>query len=191
MDKIISSKNDYKIEEKDKTIDININNEKWQEKLKDGNYTQYNDKDKCIDLFDVTLIENITEHINYEKLETKEKRIIPAINELNKKQRGSKWKEVGTREKNKWHENWQITYDFQENKHYRVYYSWDIYNPVYSIQEFIITINTKKLDYVNIQTFNNNIDIVILLIQNGEWITTYTGKGVLKGNVWKLEELQE
>ncbi|MBP1528730.1 MAG: hypothetical protein H9Q65_05770, partial [Spiroplasma ixodetis] len=48
------------------------------------------------------------------------------------------WKEVGTREKNKW-DNWQITYDFQENKHYRVYYSWSIYNPVYTIQEFIIT----------------------------------------------------
>ncbi|MBP1528855.1 MAG: hypothetical protein H9Q65_06415, partial [Spiroplasma ixodetis] len=60
----------------------------------------------------------------------------------------SNWKEVGTREKNKW-DNWQITYDFQENKNYRVYYSWSIYNPVYTIQEFIIT--DKKIAGVQIQ----------------------------------------
>ncbi|WP_338958874.1 hypothetical protein [Spiroplasma endosymbiont of Tiphia femorata] len=98
------------------------------------------------------------------------------------------WKEVGTREKNKW-DNWQITYDFQENKHYRVYYSWSIYNPVYTIQEFIIT--DKKIAGVQIQTFNDSANIVILSVQHAKWITIYTGKGNLKGNVWKLEELQE
>ncbi|WP_338986879.1 hypothetical protein [Spiroplasma endosymbiont of Dasysyrphus albostriatus] len=98
------------------------------------------------------------------------------------------WKEVGTREKNKL-DNWQITYDFQENKHYRVYYSWNIYNPVYTIQEFIIT--NKKIAGVQIQTFNDSANIVILSVQHAKWITIYTGKGKLKGNVWKLEELQE
>ncbi|WJG70358.1 hypothetical protein [Spiroplasma ixodetis] len=98
------------------------------------------------------------------------------------------WKEVGTREKNKW-DNWQITYDFQENKHYRVYYSWSIYNPVYTIQEFIIT--DKKIAGVQIQTFNDSANIVILSVQHAKWITIYTVKGNLKGNVWKLEELQE
>ncbi|WP_342274685.1 hypothetical protein [Spiroplasma endosymbiont of Phycita roborella] len=98
------------------------------------------------------------------------------------------WKEVGTREKNKW-DNWQITYDFQENKHYRVYYSWSIYNPVYTIQEFIIT--DKKIAGVQIQTFNDSANIVILSVQHAKLITIYTGKGNLKGNVWKLEELQE
>lgn len=99
-----------------------------------------------------------------------------------------KWKEVGTREKNKW-DNWQITYDFQENKHYRVYYSWSIYNPVYTIQEFII--NDKKIASVQIQTFNDSVNIVILSVQHAKWITIYTVKGNLKGNPWKLEELQE
>ncbi|WP_174481464.1 hypothetical protein [Spiroplasma endosymbiont of Danaus chrysippus] len=99
-----------------------------------------------------------------------------------------KWKEVGTREKNKW-DNWQITYDFKENKHYRVYYSWSIYNPVYTIQEFIIT--DKKIAGVQIQTFNDSANIVILSVQHAKLITIYTGKGNLKGNVWKLEELQE
>ncbi|BDT02506.1 hypothetical protein [Spiroplasma ixodetis] len=47
------------------------------------------------------------------------------------------WKEVGTREKNQW-DNWQITYNFIVNKRYRVYYSWNIYNPVFAIQEFIM-----------------------------------------------------
>ncbi|WP_338987457.1 hypothetical protein [Spiroplasma endosymbiont of Dasysyrphus albostriatus] len=101
---------------------------------------------------------------------------------------GSNWKEVGTREKNKW-DNWQITYDFQENKHYRVYYSWSIYNPVYTIQEFIIT--NKKIAGVQIQTFNDSANIVILSVQHAKLITIYTVKGNLKGNVWKLEELQE
>ncbi|WP_338987853.1 hypothetical protein [Spiroplasma endosymbiont of Dasysyrphus albostriatus] len=101
---------------------------------------------------------------------------------------GSNWKEVGTREKNKW-DNWQITYDFQENKHYRVYYSWSIYNPVYTIQEFIIT--DKKIAGVQIQTFNDSANIVILSVQHAKLITIYTVKGNLKGNVWKLEELQE
>ncbi|WP_338986796.1 hypothetical protein [Spiroplasma endosymbiont of Dasysyrphus albostriatus] len=98
------------------------------------------------------------------------------------------WKEVGTREKNKL-DNWQITYDFQENKHYRIYYSWSIYNPVYTIQEFIIT--NKKIAGVQIQTFNDSANIVILSVQHAKLITIYTGKGNLKGNVWKLEELQE
>ncbi|WP_342273121.1 hypothetical protein [Spiroplasma endosymbiont of Acasis viretata] len=101
---------------------------------------------------------------------------------------GSNWKEVGTREKNKW-DNWQITYDFQENKHYRVYYSWSIYIQVYNIQEFIIT--DKKIAGVQIQTFNDSANIVILSLQHAKWITIYTGKGNLKGDVWKLEELQE
>ncbi|WP_342218451.1 hypothetical protein [Spiroplasma endosymbiont of Amphimallon solstitiale] len=98
------------------------------------------------------------------------------------------WKDVGTREKNKW-DNWQITYDFIVNKHYRVYYSWSIYNPVYTIQEFIITDN--KIAGVPIQTFNDSVNIVILSVQHAKLITIYSGKGNLKGNVWKLEELQE
>ncbi|WP_342218293.1 hypothetical protein [Spiroplasma endosymbiont of Amphimallon solstitiale] len=96
------------------------------------------------------------------------------------------WKDVGTREKNKW-DNWQITYDFIVNKHYRVYYSWSIYNPVYTIQEFIITDN--KIAGVPIQTFNDSVNIVILSVQHAKLITIYSGKGNLKGNVWKLEEL--
>ncbi|WP_342217613.1 hypothetical protein [Spiroplasma endosymbiont of Amphimallon solstitiale] len=96
------------------------------------------------------------------------------------------WKDVGTREKNKW-DNWQITYDFIVNKHYRVYYSWSIYNPVYTIQEFIITDN--KIAGVPIQTFNDSVNIVILSVQHAKLITIYSGKGNLKGNIWKLEEL--
>ncbi|WP_338959304.1 hypothetical protein [Spiroplasma endosymbiont of Tiphia femorata] len=126
-------------------------------------------------------------------LETTNKTIAGAINEILEKQpqpspSGSNWKEVGTREKNKW-DNWQITYVFQENKHYKVYYSWSIYNPVYTIQEFIIT--NKKIAGVQIQTFNDSANIVILSVQHAKWITIYSGKGNLKGNVWKLEELQE
>ncbi|WP_342218224.1 hypothetical protein [Spiroplasma endosymbiont of Amphimallon solstitiale] len=98
------------------------------------------------------------------------------------------WKDVGTREKNKW-DNWQITYDFIVNKHYRVYYSWSIYNPVYTIQEFIIMDN--KIAGVPIQTFNDSVNIVILSVQHAKLITIYSGKGNLKGNVWKLQELQE
>ncbi|WP_338974063.1 hypothetical protein [Spiroplasma endosymbiont of Tricholauxania praeusta] len=126
-------------------------------------------------------------------LETTDKTIAGAINEILEKQpqpspSRSNWKEVGTREKNKW-DNWQITYDFIVNKHYRVYYSWSIYNPVYTIQEFIIT--DKKIDGVQIQTFNDSANIVILSVQHAKLITIYSGKGNLKGNVWKLEELQE
>ncbi|WP_342218538.1 hypothetical protein [Spiroplasma endosymbiont of Amphimallon solstitiale] len=82
---------------------------------------------------------------------------------------------------------WQITYDFIVNKHYRVYYSWSIYNPVYTIQEFIITDN--KIAGVPIQTFNDSVNIVILSVQHAKLITIYSGKGNLKDNVWKLEEL--
>ncbi|WP_338973545.1 hypothetical protein [Spiroplasma endosymbiont of Tricholauxania praeusta] len=126
-------------------------------------------------------------------LETTDKTIAGAINELKDipptpSPSRSNWKEVGTREKNKW-DNWQITYDFIVNKHYRVYYSWSIYNPVYTIQEFIIT--DKKIDGVQIQTFNDSANIVILSVQHAKLITIYSGKGNLKGNVWKLEELQE
>ncbi|WP_342274297.1 hypothetical protein [Spiroplasma endosymbiont of Phycita roborella] len=101
---------------------------------------------------------------------------------------GSNWKEVGTREKNQW-DNWQITYDFQENKHYRVYYSWNIYNPVYAIQEFIITDN--RIAGVEIEVFNNNSNVLVLSVNGAKFITIYSLKGSYKGNTWKLEELQE
>ncbi|BDT04533.1 hypothetical protein [Spiroplasma ixodetis] len=101
---------------------------------------------------------------------------------------GSNWKEVGTREKNQW-DNWQITYDFQENKHYRVYYSWNIYNPVYAIQEFIIT--DDRIAGVEIEVFNNNSNVLVLSVNHAKFITIYSLKGSYKGNTWKLEELQE
>ncbi|WDA53612.1 MAG: hypothetical protein PPFGHCPK_01333 [Spiroplasma endosymbiont of Drosophila atripex] len=99
-----------------------------------------------------------------------------------------KWIEVGTREKNKW-DNWQITYDFIENKRYRVYYSWNIYNPVYAIQEFIIT--DDRIAGVEIEVFNNNSNVLVLSVNHAKFITIYSLKGSYKGNTWKLEELQE
>ncbi|WP_342273094.1 hypothetical protein [Spiroplasma endosymbiont of Acasis viretata] len=98
------------------------------------------------------------------------------------------WKEVGTREKNKW-DNWQITYDFIVNKRYRVYYSWNIYNPVFAIQEFIIT--DTKIAGVPIEVFNNNTNVLVLSVNHAKFITIYSLKGNDKGNTWKLEELQE
>ena len=98
------------------------------------------------------------------------------------------WKEVGTREKNKW-DNWQITYDFIKNKRYRVYYSWNIYNPVFAIQEFIIT--DDRIAGVEIEVFNNNTAILVLSVNHAKFITIYSLKGNVKGNTWKLEELQE
>ncbi|BDT05061.1 hypothetical protein [Spiroplasma ixodetis] len=101
---------------------------------------------------------------------------------------GPNWKEVGTREKNKW-DNWQITYNFIVNKRYRVYYSWNIYNPVFAIQEFIITDN--KIAGVEIEVFNNNSNVLVLSVNHAKFITIYSLKGNDKGNTWKLEELQE
>ncbi|WP_342260535.1 hypothetical protein [Spiroplasma endosymbiont of Notiophilus biguttatus] len=98
-------------------------------------------------------IVTILKNKNIPELETTDKTIISAINELNKRTKRlkidsktlltneireneweinlkenptpspsiPKWKDVGTRENNKW-DNWQITYDFQENKRYRVYF---------------------------------------------------------------------
>ncbi|WP_395473340.1 hypothetical protein [Spiroplasma endosymbiont of Nomada rufipes] len=129
-------------------------------------------------------------------LETTDKTVAGAINEIIKKQpqpipippSSSIWKEVGIREKNKW-DNWQITYDFIVNKRYKVYYSWNIYNNVFAIKEFIIT-NTK-IAGVTIEVFNNNTNVLVLSVQHSKFITIYSLKGSDKGNTWKLEELQE
>ncbi|WP_339039734.1 hypothetical protein [Spiroplasma endosymbiont of Andrena trimmerana] len=129
-------------------------------------------------------------------LETTDKTVAGAINEIIKKQpqpqpippSSSIWKEVGIREKNKW-DNWQITYDFIVNKRYKVYYSWNIYNNVFAIKEFIIT-NTK-IAGVPIEVFNNNTNVLVLSVQHSKFITIYSLKGSDKGNTWKLEELQE
>ncbi|WP_286641015.1 hypothetical protein [Spiroplasma ixodetis] len=170
--------------------------EKIKDKKFSNDYFKYNTETNEILLNDEEnslLCKDLLENNEYKILKTQNKKLLQAINEILEKQpqpspSSSNWKEVGTREKNKW-DNWQITYDFQENKHYRVYYSWSIYNPVYTIQEFIIT--DKKIAGVPIQTFNDIANIVILSVQHAKWITIYTGKGNLKGNVWKLEELQE
>ncbi|WP_338961316.1 hypothetical protein [Spiroplasma endosymbiont of Lasioglossum villosulum] len=186
------------LETNDKTIVGGIN--ELKEKIKDkkfsNDYFKYNTETNQIALHDEEnslLCKDLLENNEYKLLKTQNKKLLQAINEILEKQPTptpsiNNWKEVGTREKNKW-DNWQITYDFQENKHYRVYYSWSIYNPVYTIQEFIITDN--KIAGVQIQTFNDSANIVILSVQHAKWITIYTGKGNLKGNVWKLEELQE
>ncbi|WP_342257599.1 hypothetical protein [Spiroplasma endosymbiont of Nomada ruficornis] len=129
-------------------------------------------------------------------LETTDKTVAGAINEIIKKQpqpipippSSSIWKEVGIREKNKW-DNWQITYDFIVNKRYKVYYSWNIYNNVFAIKEFIIT-NTK-IAGVPIEVFNNNTNVLVLSVQHSKFITIYSLKGSDKGNTWKVEELQE
>ncbi|WJG70986.1 hypothetical protein [Spiroplasma ixodetis] len=186
------------LETTDKTIAGAIN--ELKEKIKDkkfsNDYFKYNTEANEIVLHDEEnslLCRDLLENNEYKLLKTQNKKLLQAINEILEKQpqpspSGSNWKEVGTREKNKW-DYWQITYDFQENKHYRVYYSWSIYNPVYTIQEFIIT--DKRIAGVPIQTFNDSANIVILSVQHAKWITIYTVKGNLKGNVWKLEELQE
>ncbi|WJG69462.1 hypothetical protein [Spiroplasma ixodetis] len=186
------------LETTDKTIAGAIN--ELKEKIKDkkfsNDYFKYNTEANEIVLHDEEnslLCRDLLENNEYKLLKTQNKKLLQAINEILEKQpqpspSGSNWKEVGTREKNKW-DYWQITYDFQENKHYRVYYSWSIYNPVYTIQEFIIT--DKTIAGVPIQTFNDSANIVILSVQHAKWITIYTVKGNLKGNVWKLEELQE
>lgn len=173
---------------------INELKQKIKDKKFSNDYFKYNTETNEVSLNDEEnslLCKDLLENNEYQILKTQNKKLLQAINEILEKQpspSGSNWKEVGTREKNKW-DNWQITYDFQENKHYRVYYSWSIYNPVYTIQEFIIT--DKKIAGVQIQTFNDSANIVILSVQHAKWITIYTGKGNLKGNVWKLEELQE
>lgn len=175
---------------------INELKEKIKDKKFSNDYFKYNTETNEILLNDEEnslLCKDLLENNEYKILKTQNKKLLQAINEILEKQpqpspSRSNWKEVGTREKNKW-DNWQITYDFIVNKHYRVYYSWSIYNPVYTIQEFIIT--DKKIAGVQIQTFNDSANIVILSVQHAKWITIYTGKGNLKGNVWKLEELQE
>ncbi|WJG70596.1 hypothetical protein [Spiroplasma ixodetis] len=175
---------------------INELKEKIKDKKFSNDYFKYSTETNEIALHDEEnslLCKDLLENNEYKLLKTQNKKLLQAINEILEKQpqpspSDSNWKEVGTREKNKW-DNWQITYDFQENKHYRVYYSWSIYNPVYTIQEFIITDN--KIAGVPIQTFNDSANIVILSVQHAKWITIYTVKGNLKGNVWKLEELQE
>lgn len=186
------------LETTDKTVAGAIN--ELKQKIKDkkfsNDYFKYNTETNEVSLNDEEnslLCKDILENNEYKILKTQNKKLLQAINEILEKQPTptpsiNNWKEVGTREKNKW-DNWQITYDFQENKHYRVYYSWSIYNPVYTIQEFIIT--DKKIAGVQIQTFNDSANIVILSVQHAKLITIYTGKGNLKGNVWKLEELQE
>ncbi|WP_338973617.1 hypothetical protein [Spiroplasma endosymbiont of Tricholauxania praeusta] len=186
------------LETTDKTIvgAINELKEKIKDKKFSNDYFKYNTETNEILLNDEEnslLCKDLLENNEYKLLKTQNKKLLQAINEILEKQpqpnpSRSNWKEVGTREKNKW-DNWQITYDFQENKHYRVYYSWSIYNPVYTIQEFIIT--DKKNAGVQIQTFNDSANIVILSVQHAKLITIYTVKGNLKGNVWKLEELQE
>ncbi|WP_338962170.1 hypothetical protein [Spiroplasma endosymbiont of Lasioglossum villosulum] len=186
------------LETTDKTIvgAINELKEKIKDKKFSNDYFKYNTETNEILLNDEEnslLCKDLLENNEYKLLKTQNKKLLQAINEILEKQpqsspSSSNWKEVGTREKNKW-DNWQITYDFQENKHYRVYYSWSIYNPVYTIQEFIII--DKKIAGVQIQTFNDSANIVILSVQHAKLITIYTGKGNLKGNVWKLEELQE
>ncbi|WJG71176.1 hypothetical protein [Spiroplasma ixodetis] len=194
---VIGSENPT-LETTNKTVAGAIN--ELKEKIKDkkfsNDYFKYNTETNEILLNDEEnslLCKDILENNEYKILKTQNKKLLQAINEILEKQpqpspSSSNWKEVGTREKNKW-DYWQITYDFQENKHYRVYYSWSIYNPVYTIQEFIIT--DKKIAGVPIQTFNDSANIVILSVQHAKWITIYTGKGNLKGNLWKLEELQE
>ncbi|WJG69326.1 hypothetical protein [Spiroplasma ixodetis] len=194
---VIGSENPT-LETTNKTVAGAIN--ELKEKIKDkkfsNDYFKYNTETNEILLNDEEnslLCKDLLENNEYKILKTQNKKLLQAINEILEKQpqpspSSSNWKEVGTREKNKW-DNWQITYDFQENKHYRVYYSWSIYNPVYTIQEFIIT--DKKIAGVPIQTFNDIANIVILSVQHAKWITIYTVKGNLKGNVWKLEELQE
>ncbi|WP_338959454.1 hypothetical protein [Spiroplasma endosymbiont of Tiphia femorata] len=194
-----------KIGNSDATLNINFDNTNWTLTLNGGNggaiisfevLEQADDNVYQINSKTLNIIapEKIDKEkpikINSYSLETNEIRENEWDIELknNPTPNVPKWKKVGTREKNKW-DNWQITYDFQENKHYRVYYSWSIYNPVYTIQEFIIT--DKKIAGVQIQTFNDSANIVILSVQHAKWITIYTGKGNLKGNVWKLEELQE
>lgn len=99
----------------------------------------------------------------------------------------SKWKKVGIKEKNKW-DNWQITYDFIENKRYRMYYTWNIYNKVYAIQEFTIT--DARIAGVPIEVFNDGDNILVLSVNHGQFITIYSLKGSDKGDLWKLEELQ-
>ncbi|WP_338961820.1 MULTISPECIES: hypothetical protein [unclassified Spiroplasma] len=140
------------LETTDKTIvgAINELKEKIKDKKFSNDYFKYNTETNEILLNDEEnslLCKDLLENNEYKLLKTQNKKLLQAINEILEKQpqpspSSSNWKEVGTREKNKW-DNWQITYDFQENKHYRVYYSWSIYNPVYTIQEFIIT--DKKL----------------------------------------------
>ncbi|WP_339047484.1 hypothetical protein [Spiroplasma endosymbiont of Colias croceus] len=186
------------LETTNKTIAGAVN--ELKEKIKDkkfsNDYFKYNTETNEILLNDEEnslLCRDLLENNEYKILKTQNKKILQAINEILEKQPQptptiNNWKEVGTREKNKW-DYWQITYDFEENKHYRVYYSWSIYNPVYTIQEFIIT--NKKIAGVQIQTFNDSANIVILSVQHAKLITIYTVKGNLKGNVWKLEELQE
>ncbi|WP_338974890.1 hypothetical protein [Spiroplasma endosymbiont of Tricholauxania praeusta] len=186
------------LETTDKTIAGAINElkEKIKGKKFSNDYFKYNAETNEVSLNDEEnslLCKDILENNEYKILKTQNKKLLQAINEILEKQpqpspSRSNWKEVGTREKNKW-DNWQITYDFQENKHYRVYYSWSIYNPVYTIQEFIIT--DKKIAGVQIQTFNDSANIVILSVQHAKLITIYSVKGNLKGNVWKLEKLQE
>ncbi|WP_339047098.1 hypothetical protein [Spiroplasma endosymbiont of Colias croceus] len=175
---------------------VNELKEKIKDKKFSNDYFKYNTETNEILLNDEEnslLCRDLLENNEYKILKTQNKKILQAINEILEKQPQptptiNNWKEVGTREKNKW-DYWQITYDFEENKHYRVYYSWSIYNPVYTIQEFIIT--NKKIAGVQIQTFNDSANIVILSVQHAKLITIYTVKGNLKGNVWKLEELQE
>ncbi|WP_338986265.1 hypothetical protein [Spiroplasma endosymbiont of Thecophora atra] len=122
---------------------INELKEKIKDKKFSNDYFKYNTETNEIALNDEEnslLCKDLLENNEYKLLKTQNKKLLQAINEILEKQPTptpsiNNWKEVGTREKNKW-DNWQITYDFQDNKHYRVYYSWSIYNPVYTIQVY-------------------------------------------------------
>lgn len=99
----------------------------------------------------------------------------------------SKWEEVGTIGKNKW-DNWEIKYDFKNNKRYRVYYNWGENDYIEIMKEFIykLPVNTNE-----ITSFEDGDTHQVLTLGWGNSLTIYAIKGKIKGKLWKLQELRE
>ncbi|WP_338977565.1 hypothetical protein [Spiroplasma endosymbiont of Panzeria rudis] len=130
-------------------------------------------------------------------LETTDKTIAGAINELNKKQQqptpippsGSNWKEVGIISG----KNQFITYDFKPNKEYRLSFTWlpnDINNSVIQFLNFYIL--KEKTPFSVLQTFyqENNADLKLCISNNLIAVLNYNNEKV-DNCLYKLEELQE
>ncbi len=64
-----------------------------------------------------------------------------------------------------------------------------MYNQVYALEEFTIT--DAGIAGVPIEDFNNEDNILVLSVNHGKFITIYSLKESYKGDLWKLEELQE
>lgn len=180
------------LETENKTIvgAINELKEKIKDKKFSNEYFKYNTETNEIALHDEEnslLCKDLLENNEYKLLKTQNKKLLQAINEILEKQpSSSKWKEVGTRGKNKWG-NWAIKYKFKDNVRYRVYYNWSENDNIKIIKEFIYKLPVTTNE---ITSFQDGDTHQVLSLGFDNELTIYPIKGKWKGKLWKLQELQ-